>query len=358
MYAVILAGGGGTRLWPLSRPERPKPFLPLLDSSTLLQRTVARLPPLIEPADVYVVTDRRYLGLAREQLPDVPERNLIGEPEGRNTAAAAALAAVAVERPADEVMAVLPADHQVHDEVGFRDALATAERLAAGGLLVTLGIEPSGPETGYGYILATDRGAPEEGAGATVERFVEKPDRTAALELLATRRAYWNAGIFLWRRDALLGGLERHASDILGPIRQGLEDGSPMESFYPAVRATSIDYALLEPASMEGKVAVVPMSVGWSDLGNWAALLDALAATAGEPAEGGRNVVTLGAGLDLGSEDVLVHSSAGRLVVTIGLRGTIVVDTPDAVLVCARERAQDVKSVVERVAAAEEAKEP
>jgi len=307
VYAVVLAGGGGTRLWPLSRASRPKPFLPLLGDSSLLQATVDRLAPLIEPPDVFVVTDGRYTDLVREQLPEVPMANILAEPVGRNTAAAVALAATAIDRGADDVMAVLPADHRIADEAGFRDALATAVTRAARSDLVTLGITPSGPETGYGYVLAT--GEPEVSDGRPtwrVERFVEKPTPERAMELLSGGHASWNAGIFVWRRDAVLDGLARHAADILEPLRTAVAEGAAaIERAYAGLRATSIDYALLEPASLEGRVAVVPVEIGWSDLGSWAALLGALqgAATNGvatrRAAVGGR--VRVGVRLGVGT---------------------------------------------------------
>lgn len=356
MYAVILAGGGGTRLWPLSRVDKPKPFLPLLGNQTLIQATVARLAPLIEPNDVYVVTDRRYTALAREQLPEVPGDNVLGEPAGRNTAAAVAFAALAIERPADDVMVILPADHAIADVAGFRRALQTAAAAASDGEtdeerpFVTLGIAPTGPETGFGYVVASEQVQDGTGDRAyAVERFVEKPDRAAAQELIAGGHASWNAGIFVWQRGSLLAALDHWAPHIMGPLRAALdsEHVADLAVTYAALRATSIDYTLLEPASLAGRVRVVPAEIGWSDLGSWAALLDAL-----PDSSSAVTVAGSGHGEDEGSEGVLVHSSADRLVVTVGLRGTIVVDTPDVVLVCARDRAQDVKRIVERLAAA------
>jgi mannose-1-phosphate guanylyltransferase len=357
MYAVIMAGGGGTRLWPLSRSRRPKPFLPLLEGDrTLLEAGVSRLSPLIAPEDVYIVTDARYAPLVREVAPQVPAANIIGEPFGRNTAAAVALMAQAIERPADEVMVVLPADQAVQDEAGFRHALAAAAERAAEGDLVTLGVEPTEPSTGYGYVRATGE-ATEHGGRPTyrVERFEEKPTPERARELIASRSAYWNAGIFVWQRAAAIAGLEAYSADISDPIRDwcaghapGGEAGWPgaaMAETYRHLRATSIDYALLEPASLEAKVAVVPISVGWSDLGSWSALRDQRATDGGAviSTEGDARVI------DIDGTDVFVHAAGGRTVATVGLEGVIVVDTPEALLVIAGDAAQDVKKVVNQL---------
>ncbi|MEO7117612.1 MAG: sugar phosphate nucleotidyltransferase [Candidatus Limnocylindrales bacterium] len=347
MYAVIMAGGGGTRLWPLSRAARPKPFLPLTDERTLLQATVERLVPLVQSADVYVVADGRYTDLIREQLPDLPIDNIVTEPVGRNTAAAVALAALSIDRPSTDVMVVLPADHAIGDEAGFRRALAAAKQLADEGRMVTLGIRATGPETSFGYVMASGEARVVNGLETfAVERFVEKPDAVRAAGLLTTGRAHWNGGIFAWQRGVLLTGLERHAADVVDPIKAGLAAGD-LGMVYPSIRSTSIDFALLEPASMEGDVVIIPTDLHWSDVGSWAALLTTL----GEPgavvsmAEPGAD------SFDLESHDVLVHAGGGRLVVTIGLDGVVVVDTPDAVLVCAADRTQDVKKIVDRLMA-------
>lgn len=347
MYAVIMAGGGGTRLWPLSRMARPKPFLPLLDGRTLLQGTVSRLAPLIGPRDVFVVTDARYASVVHEQLPELPLGNLLPEPMGRNTAAAVAYATAAIDRPANEVMVVLPADQRIADEAGFRAALTAAAARASDGDLVTLGVEATRPETGYGYVLATGEPIGVEGLPSfRVERFTEKPSPERAAELIASGRASWNAGIFVWRRDVVRDGLARHAPDIWEAIVTAIAGGAgAIAATYPSIRATSIDYALLEPASAEGWVAVVPASVGWSDLGSWSALLEAADQPEGVRTDGAGEVITIGVSRSL------VRADGDRLVVLVGMHDVVVVDTPDAVLVCAADAAQDVKLVVERLLA-------
>ena len=356
VYAVILAGGGGTRLWPLSRPERPKPFLPLVGDRTLLQQTWDRIvPELVGPEDVAVVTDQRYSALVRDQLPDLLPGMLLAEPAGRNTAAAVAFAAEALDRPDDEVMLVLPADHLVVDEPGFRDLLRRAAAIAAqagvdGGLgrLVTLGITPTGPETGYGYVVAGDP-IPDDDLANAVTRFVEKPSaETAATLLGGPAPVAWNAGIFLWRRDSIRAAFAAGSPDILADIRAGLAGGpADLEVAYRRVRATSIDYAVLEPSAAAGSVAMLHAAVGWSDLGSWSSLRDALVAHGDGSADTTEGVVGRGPRTDHGSERTLVFAG-DRPIVTIGLRDVVVVDAGDVVLVVAADSDQGVKAAAER----------
>jgi mannose-1-phosphate guanylyltransferase len=312
----------------------------------------------VDGAEVAVVTDRRYADLVRAQLPDLRAEMVLAEPVARNTAAAVALAASALGRADDEVMLVLPADHLVADEPAVRELLRTAAALAAddAGRLVTLGIAPDGPETGYGYIVAGGPVPGHDGAVA-VERFTEKPSAAEARSLLdGPAPVAWNAGIFLWRLDALQAAFRSGAPDILADVAAGVAGGPDgLAAAYGRVRATSIDYAVLEPAARDGRVAMLRADVGWSDLGSWSSLRDALAGRSGAASEQGAmtpGVVGSGPRADLGSEGTLVLAR-DRPIVTIGLRDVIVVDAGDVILVAAAGASQDVKVAAERWARGE-----
>lgn len=350
MYAVILAGGGGTRLWPLSRPERPKPFLPLLDEGSLLQRTVRRLEPLVGRSDVTVVTERRYVPLVREQMPDV---RAIAEPMGRNTAAAIALAAAAIDRPEDEVMAVLPADHWIASEDRFVGVLEGAARLAGGSFgiedpLVTLGIQPTRASTDYGY-LVPDIARGERVAGLQaypLRAFEEKPAESRARELFEVPGVAWNAGMFLWRRGAILAALERYTS-LLTLVGPAADSELALKMAYERVHPTSIDYAVMEGAARDHRVVMAAMDVGWSDLGSWTTLLEALAGDEGTAAHG--RVIQSGESVDLGPRDLLVHAVDGRLEIARGPRDTMPVAGPSAHLADAASLEPALRSLIARV---------
>jgi mannose-1-phosphate guanylyltransferase len=355
MYVVVMAGGGGTRLWPLSRPERPKPFMPLLGDESLLQATVRRLAGIDGdgvPIDVTIVTDQRYEQLVRAQLPDV--RVLI-EPAGRNTAAAIALATVAVDRPDDDVMIVLPADHFIRDEGVFRGVLRTAAtRLATGALgaddaLVTLGIHVSRPATEYGYLIPRlDQGQVVDGLQAyPLKAFEEKPKPARAEELVKQPGVAWNAGMFVWRRRAIRSAIERY-SGLIGLLEPTIRAPALLAHAYEQLKPVSIDVALMESAARDGKVVMGSMDVGWSDIGSWTELL--AAASAG----GTGSVVQPGDRIDVNADDLVVRRADGAVRVIRPLQaGSMTATQPIAVLRGADPRA--VEALLARCAEWEEA---
>jgi len=348
MFAIIMAGGAGTRLWPLSRRSTPKQLLALTGDTSLLQQTVARIGTLLKPHDIYVITSRAHVRVTQAQLPQLPADNVLGEPLARSTAVAAGLATVLARRESDEIAIVLPADHFVADEAAFAEALREAARAAERGYLVALGIVPTNPATAYGYIKAA---APLHAASRTalVERFVEKPDAQRAAGFLEEGDHYWNAGIFVWRTYAFRQAVERFQPKLSSALAR-IEELSRTPGWMSEVRdilepvpAITIDVGIAEPAAAEGRMAVVPLEAGWSDIGSWSALLEALSAASGA------DLVASGRHLDRDSHRVLVHGGE-RLVVTVGLEDVIIVDTPDALLVCHRDRAEEIKPVLDEIA--------
>jgi mannose-1-phosphate guanylyltransferase len=338
MYAVIMAGGGGTRLWPLSLPDRPKPFLPLLGTDSLLQRTVARLlegPELegvLEPSGIAVVTERRYASLVNSQLPGV---RVLAEPRGRNTAAAVALATLSIDRPDNEVMLVLPADHTIADDGVYRAVLRDAHgELAQGALgvddpLVTLGVEVKRAATEYGYLIPDlNRSQMGNVSGYVLKAFEEKPTSVRASALQNEMGVAWNAGIFMWRRRAIRAALEKYAGGLLATLESSILSPGLLEGAYERTQPISIDYAVMEGAAKDGKVLMGSMNVGWSDLGTWASLLDALV---GGYARAAR-VVPPGEDVALGEGDLLVRRDSGRLVLDAGPAGTMRSDQPMGLL--------------------------
>ena len=357
MYVVVMAGGGGTRLWPLSRPERPKPFLPLLGEETLLQATVRRLAGIDGEGvaiDVTVVTDQRYEQLVRAQLPDA---RILLEPAGRNTAAAIALATVAVDRPDDDVMIVLPADHSIRPEreAAFRAILRTAAtELATGALgaddaLVTLGIHVNRPATEYGYLIPRlEDGRDVQGLQAYPLRgFEEKPKPSRADELIKQEGVAWNAGMFVWRRRAIRAAFERYTG-LIGLLEPTIHAKPLLVHAYEQLKPVSVDVAIMESAARDGRVVMGSMDVGWSDIGSWSELLAAIGAG------GTGSVVQPGEHIEASADDLVVRRVEGSVRVLRPLQGGSMTATQPIALLRGADQ-QAVEAMLERCARWEEA---
>lgn len=343
-YALILAGGIGTRLWPRSRVSRPKQLLKLISDRSMLQETVARLEGLIPPERTVIMTNAGYAEAVRAQVPEIPADNIVAEPAVRGTASAIGYGAMWIARRDPEAtMFSLHADHHIRDAEAFRHALRAAARVAADGWLVTLGIEPGYPETGYGYIERGERlGVFDGHAAYQVVRFTEKPDEETATRFVQSGRYYWNSGLFTWRVSTILDALARYMPDSHARLSEIVaamgtrNEQTVLERVWPTLQNQTIDYGIMERAD---RVAVLPVDFGWSDVGSWEALFRIL------EADDNDNVI-LGDHIGLDTRRSLIHGH-GRLIVTVGLDDLIIVDTDDAILVCPRDRAQDVKAIVE-----------
>ena len=350
LFPVVMAGGSGTRFWPLSRRNRPKQFLPLAGDEPLLAATVARLPPLARARETYVVCGRAHAAAARRMLPKLPEQNFIVEPCARNTAPCVGLAALHVARRHPRgVMAMLPADHHIARPAAFREALAAAAELADSGVIATIGIHPSRPETGYGYLKLGPRLAARGKKGRTaahkVERFVEKPDLVTAARYLADGGYLWNSGIFAFRADVILEEIRR-AMPVLGEQLDAIDAAIGTTGYrrtlarvFPECPSISVDYGVMEKST---RIAVIPADFGWSDVGSFAALSDV------RPTDHFGNVAE-GDAVVLDTHNAIVLAKGGRPVAVVGIDDVIVIDAGDAVLVCRRDRAQDVRQAVEEL---------
>ncbi len=347
VWAVVMAGGVGARFWPMSRLERPKQFLSIFGDEPLLVESVRRLRGLVQPRHTLIVTSALHVERTRELLPEVPEENILGEPAGRNTAACVALAAAVIrQRQASARVVVLPADHYVGDAEEFRTTLERALTACQGGHLVTLGIRPDRPETGYGYIQHSE-GELAPGVHG-VRTFAEKPNRETALLFLRSGDFLWNAGIFVWENEALVEALESwlpETWEALEGLAESLHEPAGREALtqaYLGLRSVSIDVAVMEPAGrVPGKVRVVRATFPWNDVGTWAEIHRML------PRDGEGNS-TQGEALFVASRNC--HVQAGRrTVVLLGMQDAIVVDTPDALLVCSMARHQDLPLVIQRL---------
>jgi mannose-1-phosphate guanylyltransferase len=353
LYNVIMAGGKGTRFWPLSRAERPKQLLKIVGAKSLIDETARRAFRLANAGHTLVVTIEEQLKALQKELPRIPRRNFICEPMGRNTAPCIGLAALEVTtRDPDAIMMVFPADHWVADATAFQRTLSAAADLAAKtDQLITIGMKPEYPETGYGYIVkGKSLGHNRTVAAFEVDRFAEKPSRGDATELMR-QGALWNSGIFIWKAATILDLLGRYQPEIfaaLETIRKGMKRSltnpapalkSLIRREYKKMPEIPIDKAVLEPAGSEGRVTTLEADFGWSDVGSWAAVHRLLQ-------HDGDNNAGNGKWMALHANNCLIHAPE-RLVVLLGVNNAVVVDTPDAVLVADLSRSQDVREIVE-----------
>lgn len=342
LYALVLSGGAGTRLWPRSRRSQPKQFLhDLLGERTLFADTLARIAPLIPPERVFVVAPPEHREHVRAEGAFVPEANLVTEPYPRGNAAAIGLAVLVVAaRDPDAVVAILPSDHVVVRADAFRECLRAAHRAADAGYLVTLGITPTSPDTGFGYIERTDE--PVTPGVFRVRRFVEKPKREAAEEMLRSGRHLWNAGMFVGRADRILEEYRRHlpaiarALEVLHPVLGSPRWDAVLSDAWEETERTTFDYGVMEKSD---RVAVVLADIGWQDVGNWSRLAELVRK------EDNHVVGTL---LAEGSRGLYVYSPK-KVVAAVGVEDLVIVDTADALLIARKDRAEEVKAIVERL---------
>lgn len=341
--AVIMAGGRGERFWPKSRNSRPKQFLSLTsDGQTMIQKTVNRLRPLVDAEDIYIVTNSAYIGLVKDQLPEIPEENILAEPCARNTAPCIAFASAVISRKYDDaVMLVLPSDHLIGFEDMYISTLKKAIEVSlVGKNLVTIGITPNYPETGYGYINFGS----ESGNAYAVDRFVEKPDLATAKEYLASGKYLWNSGMFVWKISSIMADLKAFMPDIYeGALRIGEAFGTDsynevLEREFTAFTSESIDFGIMEKAS---DIYTIPGSFGWDDVGNW------LAVERINEVDDAKNYIE-GNVISVGSERTTICGGK-RLIAAVGVEDIIIVDTDDAVLVCSKNSTQDVKKVIAKL---------
>ncbi len=347
MIPVILSGGSGTRLWPLSRSHYPKQFLPLVTENTMLQETLLRLDGLGNIDNPIVVCNEDHRFMVAEQLRElgVTPQSILLEPVGRNTAPAVAMAALSADSP-DALLLVLAADHVISDVASFQLSILKAVQLADSGALVTFGIVPTGPETGYGYIQRGDADA--AGESYSVAAFVEKPDLSTATAYIDSGDYYWNSGMFVFRASRYLEELERHNPAMLAACQKAHQNALVSPDFtrlgkeaFAACPVDSIDYAVMEKTD---RAVVVPLDAGWSDVGSWSALWD----VAGKDVNG--NAIK-GDVLAVDTGNSYLHSE-NKLVAVLGLSDMVVVETDDAVMVSPRSRAQEVKQIVDLIKAA------
>ena len=346
---LIMAGGKGERFWPKSRARTPKQLLNLTGNGAMIQETVERISTIAKPSNIYIVTNSLYAGPIQQLLPEIPGENIIIEPEGRNTAPCIGLASLIIgSKDPDGTMVVLAADHAIEDKSGFcKLLLQGAEVAAATGGIVTLGIKPDRPETGYGYIKM---GQPYNGFDQVfkVERFTEKPDFETAQDFVASGKYLWNSGMFIWKIATIRRLIERFMPDLhhgLELIGQAL--GTPaydevLRSEFSKFEKISIDYGIMERAP---EVYVLPADIGWDDVGSW----NSLERIHSKDSAG--NIVTGPNTILIDVKDCIIESTGEKLVTFLGVENLVCVETPDAVLICPKNRTQDIKLIIEKIRA-------
>ena len=350
-YPIILAGGRGTRFWPLSRKRRAKQLLALDGKQTMIQQTVARLLPVAPAKNFWVITNADLRAEIVRQLPRLPKKQIIAEPVGRNTAPAIGLAAFLLLREdPDAVLGLFPSDHVIGDEKHYREVLSRGGALAADGAnIIVLGVKPTRPETGYGYIEA---GASFNKEVSRVRRFTEKPNADRAAEFLRAGNYFWNSGMFLWRAQTLADALREHLPKTAQMLEQiaaafgARKFEATFRKLYPKCENISVDYAVLEPRSTRGErdsnIYCIPADFGWNDLGSWTALHEHHSAKAQPP---DCNLIRSEGSFTLNAQGNYVHAP-GKFVATVGVNNIVVVETEDALLITTREHSQDVGKVV------------
>jgi len=336
-YAVILAGGVGSRFWPFSRELEPKQFMKVIGEASLLQATIQRLKGVVDAQRTYIITNNIYFYEVKAQVSrfGIPDANIILEPQGKNTAPAIGLCARLISRIDKEaVLLVLPADHYIKNAENFKKAIKKAITCAGKDLLVTIGIKPKAPSTGYGYIKVSGK----KNGYFAVEKFLEKPDLNRAKKYFKDKKFFWNSGMFIWKASVFLDEARKYLPELYANLKL-INSAEDIAKIWPRIKPISVDYGIMEHSK---RIALIPAAFYWTDLGSW----DALAEVFPKDKKGNiENADTL----NIDSQGVCVFARGNRLVSTIGLNNIVIADTPDALLVCDRGRTQDVKQLVERL---------
>lgn len=336
-YAVILAGGVGSRFWPFSRELEPKQFIKIVGEESLLQATIQRLKGVVELKNIYIITNNIYFYEVKAQISkfSIPNKNIILEPQGKNTAPAIGLCARLISQiDKNAILLILPSDHYIKNIENFKKTIKRALDCAKNDLLVTIGIKPANPSTGYGYIKTNDK----KNGYLKVEKFLEKPDLDKAKKYFKHKNFYWNSGMFIWKAAVFLEEAKIYLPKLYANL-QMINSVNDIPKVWPKIKPISVDYGIMEHSK---RIALIAANFYWTDLGSWEALAEIF------PKDKKDNLVH-GDSLNLDSHGLCVFTRGNRLISTIGIKNTVIVDTPDALLVCDRDKTQDVKKLVEKL---------